>query len=265
MLVGERLLGVLAGFVPPEQATAENAQLLSILANQAAVAIENARLYHEAQELGVVEERNRLAREIHDTIAQGLTATTYQLELVDTFLTMEPPKVERAQEKVLRALELTRANLDEARRSVMDLRAAHLQGVTLPEAFERLAVGFTTDSGVAATVSAPDDFPQLPSPVSAGLYRIGQEALSNIAKHAQATRVEIAVSVEGGHVCLDIQDNGVGFDPEFVAAQRTARGTSGGFGLIGIRERAQLLGGTTEIASDLGVGTHIVVRVPIQL
>jgi signal transduction histidine kinase len=265
MLVGDRLLGILAGFVAPEQATAENAQLLSILANQAAVAIENARLYHDAQELGVVEERNRLAREIHDTIAQGLTATTYQLELVDTFLTMEPPKIERAQEKVLRALDLTRANLDEARRSVMDLRAAHLQGVTLPEALERLAVGFTTDSGVAASVSAPDDFPQLPSPVSAGLYRIGQEALANIAKHARATRVEIAAGIEAGHVRLEICDDGVGFDPEFVAAQRTARGASGGFGLIGIRERAQLLGGTSEISSDVGAGTQIVVRVPIQM
>jgi two-component system NarL family sensor kinase len=166
---------------------------------------------------------------------------------------------------VQRALELTRANLDEARRSVMDLRAAHLQGVTLPEAFERLAVGFTTDSGVATAVSAPEDFPALPSPVSAGLYRIGQEALANIAKHARATRVEIGVSIEAGQVRLEIADNGVGFDPEYVAARRTARGTAGGFGLIGIRERAQLLGGTSEIASDVGAGTRIVVRVPIQL
>src|SRR5205807_1265177 len=129
------------------------------------------------------------------TIAQGLTATTYQLELADTFLAMEPPNLARAQEKLHRSLELTRANLEEARRSVMDLRAAHLQGVTLREAFERLAMTFTSDSGVAVSVHVPDDFPPLPSPVSAGLYRIGQEALSNIAKHAQASTVNLKLGI----------------------------------------------------------------------
>jgi GAF domain-containing protein len=265
MVVGGDVVGVLAGFIPPEHATAENAQLLSIMANQAAIAIENAHLYHNAQELGVVEERNRLAREIHDTIAQGLTATTYQLELADTFLAMEPPKLDRAKEKLLRSLELTRANLEEARRSVMDLRAAHLQNATLTEAFERLATTFANDTGVAVGVSSADDFPPLPSPVSAGLYRIGQEALANIAKHARAGHVEMALGVEESKVVLTIRDDGVGFNPEIVATQRTARGTSGGFGLIGIRERAQLMGGTSDIWSDRGAGTRIVVRVPVKL
>ncbi len=265
MIVGTHVVGVLAGFIHAEHATAENTQLLSIMANQASIAIENARLYHDAQELGVVEERNRLAREIHDTIAQGLTATTYQLELADTFLAMEPPKLDRAREKLHRSLELTRANLDEARRSVMDLRAAHLQNATLIEAFERLAETFTNDSGVTVTVAAAEDFPTLPSPVSAGLYRIGQEALANITKHAQATLVAFRLDIEADAVALTIHDNGIGFDPEIVATQRTARGTAGGFGLIGIRERAQLMGGTSDIWSDVGAGTQIVVRVPIQL
>jgi GAF domain-containing protein len=265
MVVGGDVVGILAGFIPAEHATAENAQLLSIMANQAAIAIENAHLYHNAQELGIVEERNRLAREIHDTIAQGLTATTYQLELADTFLAMEPPKLDRAKEKLVRSLELTRANLEEARRSVMDLRAAHLQNATLFEAFERLATTFSNDTGVAVGVSAADDFPPLPSPVSAGLYRIGQEALANIAKHARARHVEMALGIEESKVVLTIHDDGVGFDPEVVATQRTARGTSGGFGLIGIRERAQLMGGTSDIWSDRGAGTRIVVRVPILL
>ncbi|MGI8689237.1 MAG: GAF domain-containing protein [Thermomicrobiales bacterium] len=265
MIVGAQVVGVLAGFIAAEHATAESAQLLSIMANQAAIATENARLYHDAQELGVVEERNRLAREIHDTIAQGLTATTYQLELADTFLAMEPPKLDRVQEKLHRSLALTRANLEEARRSVMDLRAAHLQNVTLTEAFERLAATFTNDAGVVVTVTAAEDFPALPSPVSAGLYRIGQEALANIAKHARATLVEMSLGIEEGVVLLTIHDDGVGFDPEVVATQRTARGTSGGFGLIGIRERAQLLGGTSDVWSDVGAGTQIVVRVPIPL
>ncbi len=147
----------------------------------------------------------------------------------------------------------------------MDLRAAHLQNVTLVEAFERLATTFTSDTGVVVSVTAADDFPALPSPVSAGLYRIGQEALANIAKHAQATHVEMTLGVEASTVILTIHDDGVGFDPVVVATQRTARGTSGGFGLIGIRERAQLMGGTSDISSDRGAGTRIVVRVPIQL
>jgi signal transduction histidine kinase len=148
---------------------------------------------------------------------------------------------------------------------VMDLRAAHLQNATLTEAFERLATTFTNDTGVAVSVSAAEDLPPLPSPVSAGLYRIGQEALANIAKHARAVRVEMVLGIEESKVVLTIHDDGVGFDPGVVATQRTARGTSGGFGLIGIRERAQLMGGVSDIWSDLGAGTRIVVRVPIKL
>jgi two-component system NarL family sensor kinase len=178
---------------------------------------------------------------------------------------MEPPKLDRVKEKLTRSLELTRANLEEARRSVMDLRAAHLQNATLTEAYERLAATFTNDTGVVVGVSAADDFPPLPTPVSAGLYRIGQEALANIAKHAHATHVEMALHAEENKVVLTIHDDGVGFDPEVVATQRTARGTSGGFGLMGIRERAQLMGGTSDIWSDRGAGTRIVVRVPVKL
>ncbi len=178
---------------------------------------------------------------------------------------MEPPKLDRAKEKLRRSLELTRANLDEARRSVMDLRAAHLQNATLTEAFERLAETFTNDSGVTVTVAAAEDFPALPSSISAGLYRIGQEALTNITRHARATLVAFHLGINENSIVLTIHDDGVGFDPEIVATQRTARGTSGGFGLIGIRERAQLLGGTSDIWSDLGAGTQIVVRVPIKL
>jgi signal transduction histidine kinase len=148
---------------------------------------------------------------------------------------------------------------------VMDLRAAHLQNVTLVEAFERLAATFTNDAGVAVLVTAAEELPALPSPISAGLYRIGQEALTNIAKHAQATQVQFRLGIEDSTVILTIHDDGVGFDPEIVATQRTARGTAGGFGLIGIRERAQLMGGTSDIRSDVGAGTRIVVRVPIKL
>lgn len=263
MFVGGRFVGIITGFLPAEQATDANAQILAILGNQAAVAIENAHLYHGALQLGVIEERNRLAREIHDTIAQGLTATTYQLELADTFLALDPPNVPRVQQKLLRALDLTRANLDEARRSVMDLRAAHPGGVSLVEALTRLAASFQTDAGVQVEVTVPEGFPRLPTQVAAGFYRIAQETLANVAKHAQATCVTITLGVTAGEATLDIADDGVGFDPAVVAVSRTAQGTAGGFGLIGIRERAQLLGGTSEMCSDIGAGTQVTVRVPL--
>ena len=102
-------------------------------------------------------------------------------------------------------------------------------------------------------------------PMRESLLKVVREALSNVSRHAQATRVELALGTDEGRAVLTIRDDGIGFDPEVVATQRTARGTSGGFGLIGIRERAQLMGGTSDIWSDVGAGTRIIVRVPIQL
>src|SRR5947199_4673848 len=157
----------------------EELQLLHIIVDQIGLAIQRARLSAEhtvaSARLATIEERNRLAREIHDTLAQGLTAITLQLETADALVTSRP---ERAGEAIRRALSLARANLEEARRSMIDLRAAPLQDRTLPEALAALAQHSCTDPTVDMqySYSPAGDFPALPARLEEGIYRIAQEA-----------------------------------------------------------------------------------------
>jgi signal transduction histidine kinase len=206
--------------------------------------------------LGVAEERNRLAREIHDTLAQGLTALTLQLEMADALLDDAP---ERARGSIQRALQLARANLQEARRSVLDLRAAPLEGLSLPEALEQLAEEFARDHGVPCATTIQGLQGRLPARLETGLYRLAQEALANAAKHARPSRVGVRLEQRGGLLELVVEDDGVGFDPDLPVGA----GPHGGFGLAGMRERAALLGGQLALDSAPGRGTRVVVRVPV--
>ncbi|GHO44306.1 GAF domain-containing sensor histidine kinase [Ktedonospora formicarum] len=241
----------------------EELQLLHIIGDQIGLAIQRARIsaqhMHAAARLATIEERNRLAREIHDTIAQGLAAITLQLETADALTEARP---ERAQVALQRALRLARNNLEEARRSVMDLRAAPLQGRTLPEALQSLAnddkiMGERTGQTQVSFYYEPSPlFPPLPANVESGLYRIAQEALNNAYQHAQAKRVEITLEANEHQVRLAIKDNGRGFDLDTIAAQE------GHFGLTGIGERVKLLNGTLCIESEPEQGTHIYIILP---
>ncbi|MBV8694500.1 MAG: GAF domain-containing sensor histidine kinase, partial [Ktedonobacteraceae bacterium] len=237
----------------------EELQLLHIISDQIGIAIQRARLSAEhtraAAHLATIEERNRLAREIHDTLAQGLAAVTLQLETADAFVETRP---KRAHEAIQRALSLARRNLEEARRSVMDLRSAPLQDHPLPEALQALAaseIGCT----VKYTYTPASSFPVLPARIEAALYRIAQEALANARKHANAQHIELTLEADAAEVRLLVQDDGCGFSPETVA-----QGVSAGhFGLSGIAERAKLLGGHVSIQSEPGTGTLIGVTVPL--
>jgi two-component system NarL family sensor kinase len=244
----------------------EELQLLHIISDQIGLAMQRARLSAEhtraATRLATIEERNRLAREIHDTLAQGLAAITLQLETADALADSRP---QRAQAAVQRALSLARSNLEEARRSVMDLRAAPLQGYTLPEALKILAANRDQSAEQAETVpqlhyvySPAPDFPTLPARIETSVYRIAQEALTNVYKHANAQHIEMTLTATDQLLHLAIQDNGQGFDPDIVTQ------TSGHehFGLTGINERVKLLNGTICIQSELGTGTRLDVRVP---
>ena len=241
----------------------EELQLLHIIGDQIGLAMQRARLSAEhtraAARLATTEERNRLAREIHDTLAQGLAAITLQLETADALAASRP---ERAQEAIRRALSLARSNLEEARRSVMDLRAAPLQNRTLPEALMSLAQKSCDDGSVDIQfVSKPNPaFPALPTRLEVGLYRIAQEALANACHHAQAQHIYVTLSVDDECVRLVVQDDGRGFDPDAVPLVAGDRH----FGLTGMSERAKLLGGAFCIQSEPGAGTFLSVYVPLD-
>lgn len=235
-------------------------QLLHIISDQIGLAIERARLSAErtraAAHLATIEERNRLAREIYDTLAQGLAAIALQLETADTLVQTRP---ERAHEAIQKALRLTRNNLDEARRSVMDLRASALLQQSLPAALALLAQAEQTPL-VEYNYISTHHFPVLAPHIETGLYRIAQEALTNVRKHARATNITMTLMAEDHWLSLQIQDNGIGFDPENIVQQINS-GT-GHFGLAGINERIKLLGGNLYISSEAGAGTSIEVAIP---
>ena len=239
----------------PRRFAPTEVNLLTAIANQIAVAVENARLYGQARALGVAEERNRLAREIHDTLAQGLTGITLHLEWAEAVLDDDP---EQARAGLLRALGIARTNLEEARRSVLDLRAAPLDGQTLAEALRRLVDAWGREHGVPATFAANCAGQRFPARVEAGLYRVAQEALANIARHAAADQVTVLMSHRDGQVGLLVEDDGIGFDTS-APIQGSARG---GFGLVGLRERVALLGGSLNVQSGDGRGTSVHVTVP---
>jgi two-component system NarL family sensor kinase len=234
--------------------SADDLRLLYTVGDLLSIAIERARLYAHSTEVGAVEERNRLAREIHDTLAQGLSAIALQLETADALLESGQPP-ERIQQAIHQALHLARTNLDEARRSVLDLRAAPLEGRTLAEAIRQLVQEVTAKAALVINFQAVGAQQPLPVALEAGIYRVAQEALANIISHAHATSADLHLLVTLETVQLTIQDNGCGFEPEAVTPNR--------YGLTGMNERVRLLGGQLEIQSALGAGAKVVVTVPL--
>ncbi|MCA1552924.1 MAG: GAF domain-containing sensor histidine kinase [Chloroflexi bacterium] len=234
--------------------SADDLRLLYTVGDLLSISIERARLFTRSTQIGAVEERNRLAREIHDTLAQGLAATTMQLETADVLLE-KGDSLERAQQAVQHALALTRANLEEARRSVLDLRAAPLEGRTLAEALSTLAEEHASKWNVPTQVEVIGGSRPLPVRVEAGLYRVAQEALTNVVRHAQATALTIQLVLTPERVTLTIEDDGRGFEPSQIPKDR--------FGLLGLNERVKLLGGQLKLRSQPGAGTRLEVTIPL--
>jgi two-component system NarL family sensor kinase len=255
LYAGEKKLGVMNVASPQWRGLSpEDLQLLSTIGDLLAIAVERARLFDRSARLGAVEERNRLAREIHDTLAQGLTATGLQLESAEALLDHEAG-AERAREPLRRALALTRSNLDEARRSVLDLRAAPLEGRSLPEALKTLVDRWEAETGVNTRFKAINGSHPLPPRVEVALYRICQEALTNVARHAEAGRVTVRLVATPDEVRLVVMDDGRGFDSSRVAAER--------HGIVGMKERADTVGGHLEVQSATNEGTRLEVAIPL--
>lgn len=228
--------------------------LLHTVGDLLSIAVERARLFARSMQSGAIEERNRLAREIHDTLAQGLTGISLKLESIDAMLEMgtDPGQIRKTVEQ---ALTLTRANLEEARRSVLDLRAAPLEGRNLVEALGALVQNYTTRHNLPVNFNVTGGSRPLPVRIEVGLYRIAQEGLANIAQHAQAQQAELDLVITPQQIELTITDDGQGFDPN--------QSSPGRFGLIGLNERVKLLGGSLQLETEPGTGTRVEVTIPL--
>lgn len=231
----------------------DDLRLLYTIGDLLSIAVERSRLFDRSARIGALEERNRLAREIHDTLAQGLAATTLQLESAEALL---GDGAEPARSHLDRALSLTRSNLEEARRSVLDLRAASLEGRPLSGALKELVERWRSETGVAARYKAVNGSHPLPPGVEALLYRICQESLNNAASHAGASRVEVRLVLTPDQARLTVKDDGRGFDADNPPADR--------HGIAGMTERAEALGGSLAVLSEPGAGTLVEAAVPLE-
>ncbi|MFD2470239.1 sensor histidine kinase [Amycolatopsis silviterrae] len=212
-------------------------------------------LLTQAREAGVLDERQRLSQEIHDTLAQGFTGIITQLEAA----AQARDDTSEWERHLAAATQLARENLTEARRSVAALHPEPLEAATLPEALAEVTRLWSERTSVPAEFSATGNAVPLHPELEATLLRITQEALSNVARHAHASRVGITLSYMGDEVTLDARDDGVGFDP---ADPPPPPSPEGGHGLPGMRRRAERLAGTLHVEAEPGGGTAISVRLP---
>jgi signal transduction histidine kinase len=257
MVVG--VLGAATGADTDRCFSSSEVELLSAIGGQVGIAVENARLYQRSRQMAILEERNRLAREIHDALAQGLTGIIVQLEAMERLAQRRP---DQALASLQRAKDLARSSLQEARRSVWGLRPRSLEDMTLTEALQG-RVEALRDGGRLRTSFGVTGSRRVLSPdVELNLFRIAQEALTNIQRHAGAETVHVQLDYGRAHLRLVVEDDGEGL-PELVG-QASNDGDDGrpALGLIGMRERAALLGGQMTVTSEPGQGTRIAVIVP---
>lgn len=224
-------------------------RLLATIGLQVSIAIERARLAEESAMLVRADERTRLAREIHDTLAQGLAALTLQIETALQHVGRDPDRVRERMEK---ALATARASLDEARRSVTALRAGATSGKPLAQALAAFAREMTSESGIRVSFETRGVCALDPA-AEEELFRIAQQALTNVRQHAQARTASVTLECTKRKAQLTIEDDGIGFDVRKIPAER--------HGITGMRERARAAGGTLRIASKRGDGTRVTAAV----
>jgi len=224
-------------------------RLLATIGLQVSIAIERARLAEESAMLVRADERTRLAREIHDTLAQGLAALTLQIETALQHVGRDPDRVRERMEK---ALATARASLDEARRSVTALRAGATSGKPLAQALAAFIREMTSESGIRVSFETRGTC-ALDPVAEDELFRIAQQALTNVRQHAQARTASVTLECTKRKAQLTIEDDGIGFDVRRIPAER--------HGIIGMRERARAAGGTLRIGSKRGEGTRVTATV----
>ncbi len=257
VIIAIQTLVIGAGSIVGEKVTEQNEERRQALSKLEAAMVENAGLHAQlltqAREAGILDERARMAREIHDTIAQGLIGIVTQLEAAEQAHD-RPTDRGRHLENAER---LARESLVEARRSVEASMPAALEAGTLPDALADVAREWSKLNAIPAEVTVTGSVIALHPEIEVALLRVAQEALANVARHAGATRAGLTLSFIGDVVTLDVRDDGVGF----AVPEPDAAGSSG-FGLSGMRQRIARVAGSLAIESEPGGGTALSARVP---
>jgi signal transduction histidine kinase/CheY-like chemotaxis protein len=254
---------------PPRTFAPREIALMNSIAHQVALTIENVRLYNlnrahqeDLRQLSLKvfstqeEERRRISRELHDAMGQGLLALKLHLEILADQI---PPEMASQREEIGEAHTIATQTIEEIRRLVADLRPLKLDDLGLVPTLRGLIKDFSRNFKIRTALKRVKLYRRLPSDMETMIYRIVQEALTNVAKHARATEVSIWLERIEERVRVRVIDNGVGFDATTLARRRARR-----FGLVGIQERVDLMGGVFQILSGRGRGTELRVELPLQ-
>ncbi|MEX2011021.1 MAG: GAF domain-containing sensor histidine kinase, partial [Chloroflexota bacterium] len=230
----------------------EDERLAGLFALHAGIAIENARLHEAVQALAVVEERDRIGKDLHDGIIQNIYGVTLSLEDVEDLATEDPAE---ATARVDRAIDALHGTIRDLRNFIFGLHPELVDGTDLVGLLAALAEQVRQNSLIDVEVRLPESPIDLPAHARAELLQIAREALSNVARHSGGTWAEVGISADGDQIVLAIADNGRGFEP-------TTAATGEHYGLANMRDRAVALGGGLQVDTAVGAGTRIIVRVP---
>jgi signal transduction histidine kinase len=252
-----RLLGnlYLTDKIGVEEFSEEDERLITLLAAHAAIAIENANLYQQVQRLAVLEERERIAMDLHDGIIQSIYAVGLTLEYIGLLLDEQSPE---ARARLQQSIDGLNEVIRDIRNYILDLRPQRFQNKNLSAGLIDLVRAFKANTFINVEVQTAERADaDLTSEQSSGLFHIAQEALANVAKHAKARNVTISLRRQAQTVYLSLKDDGRGFDQSNVQLYA-------GHGLRNMQERARAMGAELKVDSSLGVGTQIEVRVPVK-
>ena len=253
ILVVRTVTFLIVGYMVSQLVKVQKEQRRELTAANRELAQANMKLVQHAEtieQLSISRERNRLARELHDTLAHTLSGLAVQL---DGVVAVWESNSQKAQQMVRESLSVTRSGLDETRRALQNLRSTSLEELGLSLSLRLLAEDFAERLNLKLDLEIPEQISDLSPDIEQGFYRIAQEALLNIQKHAQATCFKVSLKQENGNLLMSVKDDGKGFEMKEINDEES-------FGIKGMQERAGILGAEFEILSKISGGTEIIVK-----